>query len=118
MAEPTTAIIAAWAAILSGVTMAVFGVDYYSLLYGMVGAMLALHQAETMPRLRAVLFVLLSTLVGSALGNAALNFFGASNKGMLFVGCIVGGAGAQIFINGLLKAALARIGANADEANK
>lgn len=109
MIDPTTSTVTAWAAALSGVTLAIFGVDYYSLLYGLVGAMMAMHQAETMARTRAVLYVALSTLVGAALGNGALALFGSTSKPLLIVGCIVGGAGAHVIVAALLRLALKRI---------
>lgn len=109
MIDPTTSTAAAWAAALSGVTLAIFGVDYYSLLYGMVGALMAMHQAPAMARLRAVVFVAFSTLVGAALGNGALALFGSNNRALLFVGCIVCGAGWQLVVPRLLAALLARI---------
>lgn len=107
MAEPMTP--AAFAAAASGITLAVFGVDYYSLLYGMVGAFIALGQAGQMGRSRAVVYVVLATLVGSAIGNAAVAFFGVSNRAFLILGCVVGGAGSQLLLSALVRAALARI---------
>lgn len=109
MLDPTTSTITAWAAAFSGITLALFGVDYYSLLYGLVGAMLAMHQAEAMTRLRAVVYVVLSTLVGAALGSGALALFGVSSKPLLIVCSIVGGAGAHVIVSRLLKVALTRI---------
>jgi predicted lysophospholipase L1 biosynthesis ABC-type transport system permease subunit len=115
--EPTTPTAAALAASLSGVTLALLGVDYYSLLYANVGALMALHQAEAMGRVRAVIFVVLCTLVGAALGNAALALFGTTNRALLLVGCIIGGFGAQAILTRLLKHTLGRID-NKDEGTK
>lgn len=111
MAEPTTTAAASLAAAMSGITIALLGVDYYSLLYGMVGAFLALGSAESMGRGRAILYVILSTLVGSAIGNASLIVFpvGSQTRAVLILGCLVGGAGAQLLVAALLKAALKRI---------
>ncbi len=109
MIEPTSSTVATWAATLSGITLALFGVDYYSLLYGLVGAMMAMHLAQAMGRARAVVYVVLSTLAGAALGHGALALFDSTSKPLLIVGCIVGGAGAHLIVLGLLKVALARI---------
>jgi len=124
MMEPTTTTAAAWAAALSSVTLAAFGMDYYSLLYGLVGAMMAMHSAEAMPRLRAVLFVVLCTLVGAALGNAAIALGGmvfgvqalqpGATRALLILGCVVGGYGAQAILARLLGRALERVDALAN----
>jgi surface polysaccharide O-acyltransferase-like enzyme len=118
MIDPTTSTLTAWAATLSGVTLAVLGVDYYSLLYGLVGAMMAMHTAQVMTRLRAVLFVCLSTVVGAALGNGALAVAGSNNRALLIVGCIVCGASAQLLVSRLIAAAVARIDAMGGGATK
>jgi len=109
MAEPTTATAAAFAATASGVTLALLGVDYYSLLYGMVGAFLALGSAGAMGRSRAVAYVVLSTVVGAAIGNAAVTFFAVSSRPLLILGCLVGGAGSQMLVASLIKALNSRI---------
>lgn len=109
MPEPTSTSAAAIAATASGVTMALFGVDYYSLLYGLVGAMVAVVNTAQMPWLKAVVFVVLSTLVGSVLGNAAAVTLGATNHIMLSLGCIIGGAGAFGLVAALLKIATGKI---------
>lgn len=120
MVDPMSQTLTAWVAALSGITLALFGVDYYSLLYGMVGSMFAVYQAESMPRLRAMVFVVLCTIIGAALGNGALAFFGTSNKPLLLVVCIVGGYGAQALLGRLLKTALGRMpaGEQGDGGNK
>ncbi len=107
--EPTTLTAGTLAAAASAITLALFGVDYYSLLYGFVGALLALSEAGTMGRRRAVIYVALSTLVGGAFGNAAVTFFGSTARPFLILGCLIGGAGAQLLVSALLTAALKRI---------
>jgi len=109
MPEPTTALASAIAATASTITLALFGVDYYSLLYGFVGALFSMSQAATMGRGRAIVYVVLSTLVGAAFGAAATELVGTASRAALFLGCVVGGAGAQLLVSALLKAALARI---------
>lgn len=111
MAEPTSTAAAAatYAAAASGVTLALLGVDYYSLLWGMVGAFLALGSAGSMGRRRAIVYVVLSTIVGAAIGNAAVAFFQVSSRPLLIIGSLVGGAGAQLLVAAMLKAAIARI---------
>lgn len=110
MIEPTTSITAgSIAAALSGITLALLGVDYYALLWGLVGAVLALGQAAPMTRGRAVAYVVLSALVGAALGHALISFTGSISRPMLILGSLVGGAGAQIIIAALIKAVVTRV---------
>ncbi len=111
MTDPTTTSAAAFAAMLSGVTLAMLGVDYYSLLYGMVGAFLALGSTETAGRGKAVAYVCMSTLVGAVVGNAALAFMPESMqvRQVLILGCLVGGYGAHLIAKAVLDAVLRRI---------
>lgn len=108
MPEPTT-FWAAVAATLSTISLALFGVDYYSMLYGFVGALFALAQPESVGRLKAIVFVALSTLVGAAIGNAAVILAGTNSRGLLILGCLIGGAGAQLLVASAIKALSARI---------
>jgi len=95
MAEPTSATVAAWAATASAVTLAVIGVDYYSLLFGLVGAMFSLAHAEQMGRLRAVVYVALSALGGAVIGNLANEWMGGKSRILLIGLCLAGGIIAQ-----------------------
>lgn len=105
MAEPTSTTLAGYAAAASGVTLALLGVDYHSLLYGFVGALLAISNSERMTRARAVVYAVLSTLTGAVIGNAAVAFFETTNRSMLIFGCLIGGAGAQGFVYRFIKRA-------------
>lgn len=111
MAEPlaTGAAVAVVTAV-SAVTLALFGVDYYSMLYSFVGALLGLLSIrETISRGRAVLYVALNTVLGAALGNALVEVAGSSSRAALIGACIVCGAGAQMLVTRLLTALGARI---------
>lgn len=110
MTEPTTAA-ASLAATLSGVTLALFGVDHYSLLYGLVGALLAMGQIDTVGRRSAVVFVVLSMLVGAAVGSAVMLALpdGWQHRPVLILGSIAGGYGANLIVAALIKALVARI---------
>jgi hypothetical protein len=110
MAEPTTTTAAGLAAALSATTLALLGVDYYSLLYGMVGAMSAAMAAQALPWVRMLILVALSTLVGAILGNAAVALLGSTNGFLLKAGCIVAGFGAQPLLAKIVCAAMDRIG--------
>lgn len=105
MVEPTSASLAALTAALSAVTMAMFGVDYYSLLWGLVGAMFAASFAGSMGSGRAILYVLLSTLTGAVLGNLVTAYFQLQNRIVLIGLCLVGGLIAQAVATAIFKAA-------------
>jgi hypothetical protein len=71
MSEPVTssAVIAVATLGVSGVTMAFLGVDYFSLLGGFVGTLLAVAWATTMQtRRRLALESILSTYIGALIG--------------------------------------------------
>ena len=98
MAEPTTSTAAGLAAAFSGVSLALFGVDYYALLWGFFGSLLALSRAETMTKPRAVFFVTLSTFVGAAIGGSVLALVQSEQRALLVFASLVGGAGSQLIV--------------------
>jgi hypothetical protein len=106
MPEPTSATIAATLAGLSAITLALFGVDYYSLLYALIGAMFALFKSEQMSWGRAVVYVLLATLAGAVLGNLAAGYVAVNPPRLVLIGfCGAGGLLAQAIASALLQAA-------------
>lgn len=109
MPEPTTTVAGAIAAGASAISLALLGVDYYSLIWGMVGALLALYQAAKMGRVRSVIFVSLSTLVGAACGTGALSTFQSESRPLLIVCSLVAGFVAQLIVTALLRAGINRI---------
>lgn len=111
MTDPMTATAASLAATLSGVALALLGVDHYSLLYGMVGALLALASPQSIGRVRAIAHVVLATFVGAALGNAAIVMLPESLQGrpILILGCLIGGYGAHVIAAALLRVIVSRI---------
>lgn len=92
-------------AAVSAISMALFGVDYYSLLWGLVGALLAVMLSEPMTRARAVVYTFLATLTGAVIGNVIAVRFGPMPKVVLSALCILGGLAALAIAAGLLKAA-------------
>lgn len=111
MTDPMTATAASLAATMSGVALALLGVDHYSLLYGMVGALLALASPQSMGRVRAIVHVVLATFVGAALGNAAMVLLPDSVQGrpILILGCLLGGYGAHVIAASLLRMVVSRL---------
>jgi hypothetical protein len=99
MTEPTTATaagVAAWATSASAITLAVFGVDYYALLWGFVGALFARGHAESMTKIRAALYIALSTAVHTS-------------RPILIVLCVACGAGAQRLLDAVVAALESKI---------
>ncbi|MDE2098889.1 MAG: hypothetical protein KGL39_16670 [Patescibacteria group bacterium] len=95
MAEPTSSIaVASLAATLSSITMQLLGVPGLAVVWGFVGAMMTMSQMQAMPWPRAVLFGLLSTLSGAAIGAGSVGLMGVSGNPALILGSLAGGAGA------------------------
>lgn len=113
MTDHTTTI-ATFVGTLSAITTALFGFDYYSLLFGLIGALLAASQSEPRERWRAITAVAFSTLVGAAFGTAAiavlaLMFPTGNVKPILFFACLMGGFGGAVVVSRVLDAALSKI---------
>lgn len=96
MTEPTLA--ATIAAAFSTTTLALFGVDYYALLWGFIGALIALSQADAMPRNKAATFVTLSTFAGAAIGGVMVWLLPASPPSVQIFTSMVGGFGSQLIV--------------------
>ena len=108
--EPTTTTVSVLAATASTISLALLGVDYYSLVWAMFGAMLAVYQSEKLGRVRAVAFVFLSTLIGAACGTAVLEWAASTSRPLLILASLVAGSGAQLLVKALLQASLRQIG--------
>lgn len=108
MPEPTTSASVIVGAI-SMATLALLGVDYYSLLWALVGALLALYMAEPMGKVRTVCFIALSTLIGAACGTGAMAAIASDSRPLLILSSLVAGYGAQIVVTALLSAGVRRI---------
>lgn len=106
-AEPTSVTIAI--ATLSAFTLSLLGVDYYSLLWALIGALLALYQSEPMRKWRTMWFIALSTLVGAACGTGGYEVVASNSRPVLIVLSLVAGYGAQLIVTALLGAGVKRI---------
>jgi len=106
MAEPmttTTTGLVAWFSSLSAVTLALVGVDYYALVWGLVGAMFARGHADEMKsRWRAVFYIVLSTCVGAAIGTGMQALLAEASRPVLIVFSLAGAAGAQRLLDALV----------------
>lgn len=100
---------AATVAAISQFLLALFGVDYYAMLWAFVGSLFALSQVKKMSRGRALAYILLSTIAGAALGTVFVDWMETQRRAYLILGSLIGGAGAQLFISALVQGALNRI---------
>lgn len=99
MSESTT--VAVIVSSLSATLLALLGVDYYSLLWAIVGSVGALLYSAPTSKGRAVFSVCLSALMGAALGTAVAENL-AGSRSVLIVASIVCSTGPQLLINALL----------------
>ena len=115
MPEPTTTTISAFVAAASAFTLTLLGVEYHALVWAMAGALAALamapaqqQQATPRTRLRAVAFVVFSTLAGAAI-SGGLVVLVPGGKPALILLALVTGYGAQAVLEAALRAVLARL---------
>lgn len=108
MAEPTSTA-GVIVATVSATTLTLLGVGYYALIWAFVGSLLALYQTAPMGRIRTVVFIFLSTLIGAACGTAFPGYFGSESQPMLIISSLVAGAGAQLIVASLLNSFLTQI---------
>ena len=92
----------------SSYTMVLFGVDYYALVYALIGTMLLLSKLPKTTRLRAIGYVALSTISGAAAGNLTVEYFDTVSKFALFVACMVCGGGAHLLLSTAIDALVNR----------
>ena len=114
MSEPAVSTLAVVTASLSTASLALLGVDYYSLLYGFMGAMFAINQQNNMGKWQTIWHIVLSTFVGAALGSGILALLGNTNRAVLILSSVVGGYGAQT----ILAKAIGAIGTKLDVLGK
>lgn len=103
MPEPTTAAAASLAATLSASTLALLGVDYHALIWGLAGSLFALSQIDQpsgKPRTRtgAVALVVVSTLAGAALGGALASLIGEGKTHWLVASAFLVAAGGTVVV--------------------
>lgn len=103
--DPTSASAAAFSAAASAISMALFGVDYYSLVWGFLGALLALTQAARMERMQAMVYVTLSTFVGAMCGSFVTDYYSLKSRLWLLALCLFFGLVAQAIVAAVFKAA-------------
>jgi hypothetical protein len=109
ISDPTPVGAVATAAWLSAVFLAVFGVDYYSLAWGLGGALVMLTWPETrLGRARACLTVWASTITAAALAHFLVDMVDGG-RSMLVGASFCIGAGAQHILRTTIEAIGERI---------
>lgn len=93
---------------ISANLISLLGLNYYALVWAFIGALVALTQSNRMERVRAVIYVLLSTFIGALLGTAAGEWLAISKVSLVAVLSLLGGVGWQSMIASMLKIAEAR----------
>ena len=105
----------AFVAAASAFTLTLLGVEYHALVWALAGALAALsmapaqqQQATPRTRVRAVAFVVFSTLAGAAISGGLVVLLGGG-KPMLILLALATGYGAQAVLEAALRAVLARL---------
>lgn len=88
----------AFVAALNAATLALLGVNYYAVVWAFLGSLVAMTQMERKVWSRAVLYSLLSTLIGSLMGTATADFLNITNRSALAFLSILGALGWQTFL--------------------
>lgn len=109
MTEPTT-FAAVVVTAISAVTMSMLGIDYYGLVWALLGALYNVYNRQSADsKTRTTAFVVLSTIIGAGLGMAAASVLAITVKIVASVCCLIGGYAIQQILDSLKKAASARI---------
>jgi hypothetical protein len=108
MTDPASLPAAVTAAWLSSVSLALIGVDYYSIVWGMGGALVMLSWSEPMGRWRAILTVWASTLTAGALAHVLADFAGGDRKFLIGASFLLG-LGAQPITQAAVEAIARRL---------
>src|SRR3954463_16089600 len=94
---------------VSAALIALFGLNYYAMVWAFVGALVALMKSEKTTRMRAIFYVLFSTFIGALLGTACAEFFKINLNSAISIMSLLGGVGWQGIIAILLKVAEGRL---------
>lgn len=114
MSEPAGTTVAAVAASLSALSLALLGVDYYAIVWGLLGALarLALTEEQTTSA-KATLAVGASTVLAAGMAHVLAGGFemvtGSGGRGALVSSALALGFGAQILAHRAVEALAARI---------
>lgn len=96
------------AAALGSIVLALLGVSYYAVLWGLFGAIFGLVLTPVESRWSALFSVLFSALLGAALGDALSSWAGGGQKATIALSAICG-AGAKAVVSAAIFALSTRI---------
>lgn len=101
----TTGAVDTFVTAASASLIALFGFNYYAMVWAFVGALVALTKSDKVPHWgRAVFFVLLSTFIGALISTAFAEFMKITTRSVIAILALLGGVGWQGFIALLIKA--------------
>lgn len=103
-----TSSLAVAVASISAAVLALLGVDYYALLWGVIGAVFSLLYSDPIGRRRAIITVLVSSFVGAAVGSAIAEQSGA--RSLLIVAALICAAGARPIVATGIQVVVSRVG--------
>lgn len=96
------------AASLTGAALALFGVSYYALLWGLFGALFGLVLTQAEGRWVAISSVIISALIGAALGEFFSEIIHGGQRGVIALSAICA-AGAKPIVTTCISALQVRI---------
>ena len=108
MAEPTGSTVAVVAIWLSSAVMALLGVEYYALVWGIVGAIFTMTMSRSESRKSAVISVICSALAGAALAGFMAGTVGGGRPALIAC-AFLAAAGAKVIVSAAIRAIEARI---------
>lgn len=115
MTEPTSTSLSVFVAAASAATLTLLGVEYHALVWALAGSLAALAMAPAQQqaatprtRLRAVAFVVFSTLAGAAISGGLVVLLGGGKPVQILL-AMATGYGAQAVLEAALRAVLARL---------
>lgn len=112
MAEPTSGA-AAFAATASAITSAIFGVDYFAIVWGFIGSMFALINNEPTNKLWAIAYVSLSSLIGAAIGSALYEYLAPNQPKIILIAlCAIVGFGSKRLLTSAIRGGEKKLGGN------
>lgn len=110
MAEPTSGA-AAFAATASAITSAIFGVDYFAIVWGFIGSMFALINNEPTNKLWAIAYVSLSSLIGAAIGSALHEYLAPNQPKIILIAlCAIVGFGSKRLLTSAIRGGEKKLG--------